>query len=182
MTLPMYMLATMPQNRPGFCAISSGPGCRPCTMKAPSSSAITTLGGMPSVSSGMKPPPAAALLAASGPATPSIAPLPNFSGVFETRFSMRVGQERGDHRAAARQHAEHEAEHRAARQRPGALLPVLRATAAGRVMRSREHLARELLLEVDEDLGDAEQAHDDRHQADAVDQLHPVEGQARRPR
>ncbi len=85
--LPMYMLATMPQNSPGFCVISSGPGCTLCTMKAPSSSAITTLGGMPSVSSGMKPLPAAALLAASGPATPSMAPLPNFSGVRDTRFS-----------------------------------------------------------------------------------------------
>ena len=83
MMLPMYMLATMPQNMSGFCVISRGPGCRPWMMKAPSSSAITTLGGMPSVSSGMNAPPAAALLAASGPATPSIAPLPNVSGVFE---------------------------------------------------------------------------------------------------
>ncbi|MNC92772.1 hypothetical protein D3C83_92640 [compost metagenome] len=56
-------------------------------MKAPSSSAITTLGGIPSVKSGMNAPPAAELLAASGPATPSIAPLPKRSGVFDTRFS-----------------------------------------------------------------------------------------------
>ena len=81
------MLATMPQNRPGFCVIISGPGCTPWTMKAPSSSAITTFGGMPSVISGMNAPPAAALLAASGPATPSIAPLPNRSGDFDSRFS-----------------------------------------------------------------------------------------------
>ena len=88
MTLPMYMLATMPQNRCGFCIISSGPGCKPWMMKAPSSSAITTLGGMPSVISGMKAPPAAALLAASGPATPSIAPLPKRSGVRDIFFSI----------------------------------------------------------------------------------------------
>ena len=81
------MLATMPQNRPGFCVINSGPGCRPWMTKAPSNSAITTFGGMPSVISGMKAPPAAALLADSGPATPSIAPLPNRSGVFDSRFS-----------------------------------------------------------------------------------------------
>ncbi len=83
----MYMLATMPQNSPGFWVISRGPGCTLWTMKAPSRSATTTLGGMPSVRSGMKPLPAAALLAASGPATPAIAPLPNFSGVLETRLS-----------------------------------------------------------------------------------------------
>ena len=87
MTLPMYMLATMPQNRCGCWIISSGPGCRPCMMKAPSRSAITTLGGMPSVISGMNAPPAAALLAASGPATPSIAPLPKRSGVRDIFFS-----------------------------------------------------------------------------------------------
>ena len=81
------MLATMPQNSPGFCVISSGPGCSPWMKKAPSSSAITTFGGMPSVISGMNAPPAAALLADSGPATPSIAPWPNRSGVFDSRFS-----------------------------------------------------------------------------------------------
>ena len=43
--------------------------------------------GSPSVSSGMNEVWAAALFADSGPATPSIAPLPNSSGCFETRFS-----------------------------------------------------------------------------------------------
>ena len=42
-----------------------------------------------------------------------------------------------------------------------------------------DHLALELLLEVGEDLGHAEQAHHDRHQADAVEQLEPVEGEPR---
>jgi hypothetical protein len=88
MTLPIYMLATMPQKTLGFWVIINGPGCSPCTTKAPSSNAITTLGGMPKVISGMKAPPAAALLAASGPATPSIAPLPKRSGVLDSFFSM----------------------------------------------------------------------------------------------
>ena len=48
---------------------------------------ITTFGGIPKVISGMNAPPAAALLADSGPATPSIAPWPNRSGVFDSRFS-----------------------------------------------------------------------------------------------
>ena len=88
MTLPTYMLAMMPQKIFGFWLIISGPGCRPWMTKAPSSRAMMTLGGMPSVISGMKAPPAAALLAASGPATPSIAPLPNRSGVRDSFFSI----------------------------------------------------------------------------------------------
>ena len=43
--------------------------------------------GMPSVSSGTSTPENEALFAASGPATPSIAPLPNSSRCFERRFS-----------------------------------------------------------------------------------------------
>jgi len=50
-------------------------------------SAITALGGMPRVSSGMNEVCAAALLAASGAATPLMAPRPNLYGVFEMRFS-----------------------------------------------------------------------------------------------
>ena len=48
---------------------------------------MTAFAGMPSVSNGMKAPPAAALLADSGPATPSIAPCPNRSGSRDARFS-----------------------------------------------------------------------------------------------
>src|SRR5262252_7431159 len=55
--------------------------------KAPSSNAVTALLGMPSESTGMRLPATAALLADSGPATPSIAPLPKRSGWGETRFS-----------------------------------------------------------------------------------------------
>jgi hypothetical protein len=44
--------------------------------------------GMPRVSSGISTPAAAALLAASGPATPSIAPWPNSSGCLESFFSV----------------------------------------------------------------------------------------------
>ena len=50
---------------------------------------------MPSVSSGTSTPVAAALLAASGPATPSIAPLPNSSGCFESFFSVAYDRKVG---------------------------------------------------------------------------------------
>ena len=49
----------------------------PWIVIAPTISAITALGGMPSVSIGMKEVCAPALLADSGPATPWIAPFPN---------------------------------------------------------------------------------------------------------
>ena len=44
--------------------------------------------GRPSARSGTSAPAAFALFAASGPATPSIAPLPNSSGCLESFFSM----------------------------------------------------------------------------------------------
>jgi hypothetical protein len=49
--------------------------------------AVAALPGIPSVRSGMNDEDAAALFAASGPATPAIAPCPNSSGLFATRFS-----------------------------------------------------------------------------------------------
>ena len=54
---------------------------------APTISAITAFGGMPSVRSGMNDVCAPALFALSGPATPSIAPLPNRDGSFAIFFS-----------------------------------------------------------------------------------------------
>ena len=66
---------------------SSGPGCRPYIWNAASMTAVVPEPGTPSASSGTRLPPALALLAASGPATPSMAPSPNSSGVFDTRRS-----------------------------------------------------------------------------------------------
>ena len=87
MMLPRYMLATTPQKMSGFLVSRSGPGVTPCRISAPSRSAMTTLAGSPRVRSGMKADWAAELLAASGAATPSIAPVPNRSGCLATRFS-----------------------------------------------------------------------------------------------
>src|ERR1700738_4084844 len=50
-------------------------------------SAVAGIDGIPSASSGIMAVPVTALLAVSGPATPAIAPLPNCSGCFESRFS-----------------------------------------------------------------------------------------------
>ncbi len=88
MMLPMYMLAMTPQTKSGFFWKSRGPGCRPNIIRAPSMIAVVPEPGMPSVSSGTMAPPVEALLADSGPATPSMAPLPNCSGCLEKRFSV----------------------------------------------------------------------------------------------
>ena len=62
---------------------SIGPGVSPHITMPPSSSAVVGEPGMPSVSIGSSEPVEAALLALSGAATPSMAPLPKRSGVFE---------------------------------------------------------------------------------------------------
>ena len=85
--LPIHIEAMRPQNKSGFSTMTLGPGVMPMTTIAPIINAITGLGGIPSVSIGMKEVCAAALFALSGPATPSMAPCPNRSGVLETRFS-----------------------------------------------------------------------------------------------
>jgi hypothetical protein len=81
------MLAMKPQNNCGCWVISSGPGATPCTISTAIRIACTGPSGTPSASIGTKAPEAAALLADSGPATPSTAPLPNCSGWRESRFS-----------------------------------------------------------------------------------------------
>ena len=85
--LPTHIETMMPQNSAGSSRMTFGPGVMPWMMKAPIISAITGCAGMPSVSIGMNEVCAPALLADSGPATPSIAPLPNSPGWRERRFS-----------------------------------------------------------------------------------------------
>ncbi|MNL41176.1 hypothetical protein D3C87_1635750 [compost metagenome] len=85
--LPIHIEAMMPQNSAGCSLMTLGPGVMPWRMNAPIISAITGWAGMPKVMSGMNEVCAAALLADSGPATPSMAPLPNSCGCLESRFS-----------------------------------------------------------------------------------------------
>ena len=85
--MPTHIDAISPQNSEGFDVITCGPGWMLWMVIAPTISAITAFSGMPSVSSGMNDVCAPALFADSGPATPSIAPLPNRLGSFATFFS-----------------------------------------------------------------------------------------------
>ena len=120
--LPIHIEATSPQNSSGCLVITCGPGTMPWMVMAPTISAITAFGGMPSVSSGMNDVCEAALLALSGPATPSIAPLAEARRILGDLLFQRIGAEGRQDGAAAWQDAEQRAEQRAA-QRPRALRP-----------------------------------------------------------
>ncbi len=85
--LPTQKLATRPQKISGCCVISCGPGTIPWIIKAPSSSAITASPGIPRLMVGMKSPCTDECVEASGQTTPSIAPWPKRSGVFDIFFS-----------------------------------------------------------------------------------------------
>ena len=112
--MPIHIEAMTPQNSAGCSVMTDGPGWMPWMIMAPIISAMTGLDGMPSVSIGMNDVCAPALLADSGPATPSMAPWPNSPGVARHLLLQRVGGERGEHGAAAGQDAEEGAEHGAA--------------------------------------------------------------------
>src|SRR5690606_24730084 len=86
-TLPTNMLAINTQATIGCSSNKRGPGWTLYMMKAPTRIAVVPDPGIPRVRSGINAPPDAALLADSGPATPSIAPLPNRSGCLLHFFS-----------------------------------------------------------------------------------------------
>ncbi|OPY92245.1 MAG: hypothetical protein A4E73_01332 [Syntrophaceae bacterium PtaU1.Bin231] len=87
-TLPIYMLAMRPHTTPGASLNRVGPGCRPNMIKAPIRTAEVPPAGIPRLSIGTKAAPVTALFAVSGPATPAMAPFPNFSGSLESRRSI----------------------------------------------------------------------------------------------
>ncbi len=87
-TLPIYMLAIRLQNTWGCSEMNSGPGRTPWIRRAIIITAVAGPVGIPSCQKrdhGALP--EAALLAVSGPATPSMRPVPNSSGLLASRFS-----------------------------------------------------------------------------------------------
>ena len=151
----------------------------PCRISAPIISAITGFDGMPSVSIGMNEVCAPALFAASGAATPSIAPLPNSRRVARHLLLQRVRRERGEHRAAAGQDAEERAERGAAQDRRDHALEVLaRRHQAGRSSSTTSERVASF-SQVGDDLAEPEHAHRDDDEVDAVGQLRQAEREAR---
>src|SRR3972149_10605333 len=92
MTLAMYCEAMSPHTNSGFFSNRSGPGRSPHIMSPPSMMAVVADPGMPSVSMGTMARAEAALLADSGPATPSMAPLPNSAGCRDTFFAREYAR------------------------------------------------------------------------------------------
>ena len=169
----------MPQNSSGCLVMTCGPGTMPWMVMAPTISAITAFGGMPSVSSGMNDVCAAALLALSGRGNAFDGAAAELLRMLGYPFLERIGGEGGDHRAAAGQDADERADHRAARDRAGAesirslrvgIRPVIFACRISRLS------ARQ--FEIADDLGEAEDAHGDVGEADAVGEFRDVEGHA----
>ena len=68
----------------------AGPGFSPLMYSTPITMAVIESPGMPNTSAGIHAPDSAALLAALASTTPSMCPVPNFSGVLEKRLAMRV--------------------------------------------------------------------------------------------
>ena len=81
---------------------------------------------MPRVNRGMKAPPVAALLADSGPATPSIDPGAEPLRIFGELLLDGIGAEGGDDRCRPGKDADEEPQHRAPQDRPEGILPVLK--------------------------------------------------------
>ena len=131
------------------------------------------------MSSGTSTPAAAALLAASGPATPSMAPCPNRSGSSTQPLLDHVGKERRDHRAAARQHAQREADRRSAQPRLPRSLPVVAAHAREVVQRHDLHLIAAVTPGLIQGLPHGEESDDEDDDIDAVEQLRDAERQPR---
>ncbi len=170
MRLPIHMLATRPQNRSGRSVITSGPGWMPWMVRAPSISAITPLAGRPRVSMGMNLHWASALLADSGPATPSMAPRPKREGSRGELLLHHVGGKRGDRRSGAGQHAEERADRGAAQDRAERLLHVVPGREQMGDLGS-EHPAFLGIAEIADDLAHGEHADRDHDEADAVAQV-----------
>ena len=86
--LAIYSEPMSPQTKSGCSVNSSGPGRRPQIIMPPNKIAVVGEPGMPSVIIGSIEPVEAALLAASGAATPDTLPLPKLSGFLENVLAM----------------------------------------------------------------------------------------------
>ncbi len=94
-TMPTNREAIRPHTRSGSRSKSSGPGWMPYCWKAASMTAATAVVGRPRVSIDTRVPAAEADAADSGPATPSMAPLPHSSLCLDRRFSVTYDRKVG---------------------------------------------------------------------------------------
>ena len=126
-------------------------------------------------------PAAEALLAASGPATPSMAPLPNSSGCLASAFSVGVGEEGADLGAAGGHGADGEADEGAAQPRLPRARPVLARHPDRALHRLDLSSAGDGVRGDVERLADGEHGDGERRHLDAVEQVGHAEGEPRLP-
>ena len=120
---------------------------------------------------------AAALFADSGDGDPLDGAVAELLGALAEPLLDRVGAERGEHVPGAGQDAERRPEHGATGDRRGDAAEVLARRPQVRD-RLRDDAPRLLVLEVPQDLGDAEQADRHRDEVDALEQLANAEREA----
>ena len=77
----------MPYTTAPFLSNINGPGDTLCTIKPPNNIAVAGSPGIPSDKRGIIAPPIVPLFALSDATTPSIIPVPNFSGCFDEFFA-----------------------------------------------------------------------------------------------
>ena len=136
--------------------------------------------GIPSVSNGTSAPLASALLAPSGAATPSMTPVPNFSGWRETAFFNPVGQKRRHRRAGAGQRADEKSDNRAVQKSKAAIFEILqRRQKVSQPVRKLEQLGASLGFQVDQHFADGENADRGGDKIDAAKKLRLAESESR---
>jgi len=171
---PIHIEAIRSQNSSGCLSMTAGPGMIPWIIMAPTMRAMTAFDGRPSVSMGMKDVCDPALLAASGAATPSMAPLPNSARLGESFYLHHISGGGRRQRAAARKDSEHGAYRRAPQHRlsqlPGVVARQPQAADAG----DRRPTAAGV-FQVAQDFGDAEHTDGERDEAGAVGEFQRAE-------
>ena len=184
--LPMYSDAISVQTSVPWSSNSCGPGCTLKIWNAASITAAVAEVGRPRVSSGTSTPENDALFAASGPATPSIAPSPNSSRPFlrarrrSIEYDRNVGTSappdgiapNGNPSAVPRSHGAHDRPQSDLVQVPGPQPALLQY---GGTLRSGPQLRRHV-----QRLADREQPDDHDHHVDPVEQSQRAERVPRR--
>ena len=125
MTFPVYMLVITPQKISGCSFTKSGPGCTPWVRKAPMSTAMTTLGGMPRVSRGTMTPCRGRIIRRFRRGHPLDDPGPELFRMFGKALFQTIRNKGGNDGPDPRQNPEEEAQKTSPGNGHGGILPIL---------------------------------------------------------
>ena len=169
-TLPMYMLATSPQNTSGWVLSNNGPGCMPYRVSAPSITAVVPEPGMPSAISGTSAPVEAGIVRGLGRChalDDSRAELLRAPGY---ALLGCIGEKRCDRRARAGQHADEKTDHRASADASPGISPVLPRRQQPAQL-GFDGLEPYRPVQIEEQFTDGEQADGNRKEVEPVEQV-----------